>query len=96
MEFGVSSVKCHFSTIMTIIMRQCEDRCHTSMHSYVNIVSKYAFNGSNVLFWCFIKPCCHSLPLLQPHLRKHVHRAFQISATVLEEIDSLNTDLRAR
>ena len=28
----VSTVKCHFSTIMTIIMRQCEDRCHNSMH----------------------------------------------------------------
>ena len=31
-------------------MRLCENRCHNSMHSYVNIVSKSVFNGSNVLF----------------------------------------------
>ena len=29
--------KCHFSTIVTIIMRQFEDMCHNSMHYYVNI-----------------------------------------------------------
>ena len=51
----VSCVKCHFSTIVTIIMRQYEDRCHNSMHSYVNIVSKSVFNCSNVLF--LGKPC---------------------------------------
>ena len=26
------SLKCHFSTIMTIFMRHCEDMCHDSMH----------------------------------------------------------------
>ena len=35
------------------------------------------------------------LPLLQPHLRKHVHRVFQIAATALEEIDSPLRSLRA-
>ena len=34
----VSSVACHFSTIVTIVMRQFENRCHNSMHSYANIV----------------------------------------------------------
>ena len=28
----VSSVKCHFSTTVTILMHQFEDRCHNSMH----------------------------------------------------------------
>ena len=28
----VSFVKCHFSTIMTVFMHQCEDRCHNIMH----------------------------------------------------------------
>ena len=28
----VSSVKCHFLTIMTIFMHQFEDRCHDIMH----------------------------------------------------------------
>ena len=28
----VSCVKCHFLTIMTIVMRQFEDMCHNSMH----------------------------------------------------------------
>ena len=35
------------------------------------------------------------LPLLQPHLRKHVHRVYQIAATALEEIDSPLRALRA-
>ena len=30
-------------------MRQCEDRCHNSMHSYVNLVSKSVNHGSNAL-----------------------------------------------
>ena len=29
-----------------------------------------------------------SLPLLQPHLLKHVHRLFTIAANSLEELDS--------
>ena len=61
----VSSVKCHFSTVMMIRMHQFEDICHNSMPSYANIVSKSVYHGSNVLFlgvlsWCFIKPCCHN------------------------------------
>jgi len=28
----VSSVKCHFATIVMICMRQFEDTCHNSMH----------------------------------------------------------------
>ena len=43
----VSSVK---YTIMFIVMHRFEDRCHNSMHSYVNIVSKSVYHGSNVLF----------------------------------------------
>ena len=39
-----------FLNHMTIFMRQFEDICHHSMHSYVNGVSKYVYNGSNVLF----------------------------------------------
>ena len=35
------------------------------------------------------------LPLLQPHLRKHVHRVFTLSSQVLAEIESPNTKLRA-
>ena len=46
----VSFVKCHLSTTMTIIAHQFEDRCHISMHEYVNNVSKYVYHGSNVLF----------------------------------------------
>ena len=33
----VSCVKCHFWTIMMISMHGCEDMCHNSMHSYVNV-----------------------------------------------------------
>ena len=29
---SVSCVKCHFSTIVPIIMRQFEDRCHNSIY----------------------------------------------------------------
>ena len=46
----VSCVTCHFSTILTIVMHQCGDRCHNSMHSYVNIVSQSVCHGSNVIF----------------------------------------------
>jgi len=35
------------------------------------------------------------LPLLQPHLRKHVHRVFNLAAQVLQEISSPLTPLRA-
>ncbi|GMI14612.1 hypothetical protein TrLO_g7160 [Triparma laevis f. longispina] len=35
------------------------------------------------------------LPLLQPHLRKHVHRVFTLAAQVLSEINSPLTELRA-
>ncbi|GMH80291.1 hypothetical protein TrST_g6381 [Triparma strigata] len=35
------------------------------------------------------------LPLLQPHLRKHVHRVFTLAAQVLGEINSPLTELRA-
>ena len=49
-QMMVSGVKCHLSTILTIILRQFEDRCHNSMHEYVNIVSKSVYYGSNVLF----------------------------------------------
>ena len=41
----VGSLKCHFSTIMMI---------SNSMHYYVNIVSKYAYQGSHVFFLVFI------------------------------------------
>ena len=46
----VSNVKCHFSTIVTIIMRQFEDICHNSMRKYVNVVSTSVYHGSNVIF----------------------------------------------
>ena len=46
----VSSVTYQFSTIVTIFMRQLEDRCYNSMHQYVNIVSKLVYHGSNVFF----------------------------------------------
>lgn len=36
-----------------------------------------------------------SLPLLQPHLRTHVHKAFQTAANALEEVDSPLLELRA-
>jgi len=36
-----------------------------------------------------------SLPLLQGHLRKHVHRAFQLAADGLEKVDSSMLNLRA-
>jgi len=42
--------KMSFLNHVTIFMRQFEDICHHSMHSYVNGVSKYIYNGSNVLF----------------------------------------------
>ena len=45
----MSSVKCHFAIILAIDMHQCENRCHNSMHSYVNIVSKSEYHGSNVI-----------------------------------------------
>ena len=35
------------------------------------------------------------LPLIQPHLRKHVHRVFNLAAQVLHEISSPLTELRA-
>jgi tetratricopeptide (TPR) repeat protein len=37
-----------------------------------------------------------SMPLLQPHLLKHIHRLFTIAATALEEIDSPLKPLRAK
>ncbi|KAG9410401.1 hypothetical protein AC1031_018439 [Aphanomyces cochlioides] len=37
-----------------------------------------------------------ALPLLEPHLRKHVHRLFQTATTLLEEIESPLVDLRAQ
>ena len=37
-----------------------------------------------------------SLPLLQPHLLKHVHRLFTIAANSLEELDSPMKSLRAK
>ena len=56
----VSCVKCHFSTILAIVMHQFEDRCHNSMHSYANIVSKSVYHGSNEHFLgVFVKLCCH-------------------------------------
>jgi len=33
----VSRVTCHFLTIVTIFMRQFEDRCHIGMHQYVKL-----------------------------------------------------------
>ena len=49
-EVGVSCVICHLSTILTIIMRQFENRCHNSMHYYVNVVSQSVYRGSHVIF----------------------------------------------
>ena len=46
----VSCVKCHLSTIVTIVMRQFEDKCHNCMHYSVNVVSKSVYQGSNVFF----------------------------------------------
>ena len=46
----VSCVKCPFLTIVMIFMHQFDDRCHNSMYYYVIIVSKYVYQGSNVVF----------------------------------------------
>ncbi|OQS06623.1 hypothetical protein THRCLA_20333, partial [Thraustotheca clavata] len=37
-----------------------------------------------------------ALPLLEPHLRKHVHRLFQAATALLEELDSPLVQLRAQ
>jgi len=48
-EEQVNCINCHFSTIMSIVMREFQDRCHNSMHSYVIAVSKSIYHGSNVI-----------------------------------------------
>ena len=71
----VSCVKCHLSTIVMIIRHQFEDRCHNSMHQYVNIVSKSVYHCSNVLFrgvlsnhvhFLTMSSLVHSLYMLSP------------------------------
>ena len=52
----VSSVTCHLSTIVMMIMDQFEDRCDNIMHWYVSVVSKSVYHGSNVIYFLFSNP----------------------------------------
>ena len=47
----VKCVKCHSLTIMTIYMRQFDDRCHNSMYSYVNGVCQSVYIMTQMIFF---------------------------------------------
>ena len=74
----VRSVKCNFSIIVTILMRQFQDIYHNNMLCNVNIVTKCLYDGSIVVFLVVLSnhvatiACitmwilCHSLYIMAP------------------------------
>ena len=67
------------------------DICFYAFHSLSLTHTLTHYSTGCVLAWNL------GLPLLQPHLRRHAHRAFNIAATSLEEVDSQSLkSLRAK